>query len=62
MLKEIDMVTSIRDQLDKIHISLDYVSLFIYLADYVKFVEMAEGKMDLSYVSKVNAMKRKLLM
>ena len=56
------MVTSIRDQLDKIHISLDYVSLFIYLADYVKFVEMAEGKMDLSYVSKVNAMKRKLLM
>ena len=40
-----------RDQLDKNHASLE--------AGYVKFVEMAESKMDLSYVSKVNALKRK---
>ena len=51
LLKEIDEVTSKRDQLDKIHASLE--------ADYVKFVEMAESKMDLSYVSKGNALKRK---
>ena len=40
-----------RDQLDKIHASLE--------ADYVKFVEMVESKMDLSCVSKVNVLKRK---
>ena len=40
-----------RDQLDKIHASLE--------ADYVKFVEMAENEMDLSYVSKANVLKRK---
>ena len=40
-----------RDQLDKIHASLE--------ADYVKFVEMVESKMDLSCVFKVNALKRK---
>ena len=51
LLKEIDEVTSKRDQLDKIHASLE--------ADYVKFIEMAESKTNLSYVSKVNALKRK---
>ena len=40
-----------RDQLDKIHASLE--------ADYVKFVEMVESKMDLSCVFKVNVLKRK---
>ena len=51
LLKKIDEVTSKRDQLDKIHASLE--------ADYVKFVEMAENEMDLSYVSKANVLKRK---
>ena len=49
LLKEIDEVTSKRDQLDRIHASLE--------ADYVKFVEMAESKMYLSCVSKANACK-----
>ena len=39
LLKEIDEVTSKRGQLDKIHASLEAVN--------VKFVEMAENKMDL---------------
>ena len=51
LLKEINEFTLKRDQLDKNHASLE--------AGYVKFVEMAESKMDLSYVSKVNALKRK---
>ena len=51
-MKEIDEVTSKRNQLDKIHASLEAV--------YVKFIEIAEeSKMDLSYVSKVGALKRK---
>ena len=37
ILKEIDEATLKRDQLDKIHASLE--------ADYVKFIEMAESKM-----------------
>ena len=51
LLKEMDKVTSKHDQLDKIHASLE--------ADYVNVIEMVESKMDLSYVSKVNALKRK---
>ena len=39
LLKEIEKVTLKRDQLDKIHASLE--------ADYVKSIEMAESKMDL---------------
>ena len=51
LLKEIDEVTSKCDQLDKILASLE--------ANYVKFVEMTESKMELSYVFKANALKRK---
>ena len=51
LLKKVDEITSKSDQLDKIHVSLE--------TNYVKFVEMAEGKMDLSNVSKANALKRK---
>ena len=53
LLKEIDEVTSKRDQLDKICASLE--------ADYVKFVEMAKSKLDLSYVSKESALTRKVV-
>ena len=51
LLKEINKITSKHDQLDKIHASLE--------ADCVKFVKMAESKMDLSYISKANALRGK---
>ena len=51
LLKETNKITSKSNQLDKIHASLE--------ADCVKFVEMAESKLDLSYISKANASRGK---
>ena len=51
LLKEIDGPIPKRDQLDTIYASLK--------ANYVKFTEMAESKMNLSYISKAIALKRK---
>ena len=51
LLKEIDGPIPKRDQLDTIYAPLK--------ANYLKFTEMAESKMNLSYISKAIALKRK---
>ena len=51
LLKEIDGPIPKRDQLDTIYAPPK--------ANYVKFTEMAESKMNLSYISKAIALKRK---